>query len=335
MQLQDNSDKIWLGKYIDLNNSFNKRIIFKLGLAGFFSEYTNMILASIYCLDHQVKFEICTLRSAFYFEYGWQDFFEPIWDERFEKYHINFNKRPYLLSQDFKPPFDFSPWVIKERAKRFYYSYFAKSKKKRANIDYFTQDIWFNFRTESFQKKLFTIPELGFDKSTLLDVTQKFISETWIYKREVRNKINKLISSLELPEHFISVHIRSGDKIIETELYSIGHYMRAVQKYSAELPVFVLTDDYGIIKQLRGFYPHRKFYTLCQETERGYINDDFKLMSADYKFNQLLKLFASLDVCAKAQKFIGTITSAPGKMMGMKKGNEFCHYLDSYGWGIY
>ena len=42
-----------VNNYIRLNNSFDKSVIFRLGISGgFFSEYNNMLVCMLYCMQH-------------------------------------------------------------------------------------------------------------------------------------------------------------------------------------------------------------------------------------------------------------------------------------------
>lgn len=44
-----------VNNYIRLNNSFDKSVIFRLGISGgFFSEYNNMLVCMLYCMQHKI-----------------------------------------------------------------------------------------------------------------------------------------------------------------------------------------------------------------------------------------------------------------------------------------
>ena len=48
-----------LAEYQKLNNSFRNELIFHVGAtSGFYSEFNNMVLAMIYCLQWRIKFSL-------------------------------------------------------------------------------------------------------------------------------------------------------------------------------------------------------------------------------------------------------------------------------------
>lgn len=55
-----------VNNYIRLNNSFDKSVIFRLGISGgFFSEYNNMLVCMLYCMQHKLDLDwiLCMLIS--------------------------------------------------------------------------------------------------------------------------------------------------------------------------------------------------------------------------------------------------------------------------------
>ena len=66
----------WVAAYAKLNNSFSKKLIFRIGVdSGYFSNYNNLILAILYCLKHKIKFVLYADHLLFAFQDGWSDFF--------------------------------------------------------------------------------------------------------------------------------------------------------------------------------------------------------------------------------------------------------------------
>lgn len=51
-----------IDEYKEVNESFKKVLIFKIGInSGFFSEYNNMILAMLYCLENRIQFKLSSM----------------------------------------------------------------------------------------------------------------------------------------------------------------------------------------------------------------------------------------------------------------------------------
>ena len=75
-----------------LNSSFRKTMIFHLGIdAGFFTEYTYMLHAMLYCLQHKIQFKLYSDDANFGWEKGWTDCFVPFCEEVHEAFHHTYN----------------------------------------------------------------------------------------------------------------------------------------------------------------------------------------------------------------------------------------------------
>ena len=65
-------------RYRLLNSSFKKTMIYHIGIdAGFFTEYTYMLHAMLYCLQHKIQFKLYSDDANFGWEKGWEDCFAP------------------------------------------------------------------------------------------------------------------------------------------------------------------------------------------------------------------------------------------------------------------
>lgn len=317
----------WVTAYNKLNQSFRKRLIFRLGVdSGFFSEYNNMVLAMLYCLKHKIRFELYADWTHFALRNGWNDFFTPFQSENHQIINKDYNLRPYIIEQSRESPF-----------KKFVkYNCITSAYKTLFGIDYLTQDLWAQHRDPAFAQATFTIPELGMDNISLLEATQQCIRAFWQYNEHSASVIANFIASAGLPnDDYISLHVRAGDKFTETKMFDFSEYMRPAQEISRNRKAFILTDDYTVMEQLRMQYPDWEFFTLCEPEERGYFHRDFVRQDRTFKYRQHLKLFANMDICAGATKFIGTYSSNPGMYMGMRIGEERCRCLDYDQWLIW
>lgn len=305
-----------LENYAELNNSFKEKITFHLGAeAGFFSEFNNMVLAMLYCLSKEIKFTLYSKKANFALEKGWNDFFESFCEETDFFLHSRYNRRAYQIKNQRKLP----PKVLK----------------LLTGNEYLTQDIWDSFRSEEFSQKKFNIPQLGLNNSSLLEATQKIIHMIWNYNANSQKIIEDHVNMLNLPGNYISVHIRAGDKTLEANTFDFHHYMKKAQKVGHTKKAFILTDNYTVFEDLKRYYSNWEFFTLCSSSERGYVHSEFRKRDKNEKYLQHLKLFASLDVCAASEKFIGTYSSNPGMFMGMRIGEDKCACVDYDAWKLW
>jgi hypothetical protein len=316
----------WIQQYNTLNNSFKKRLIFRLGVdSGFFSEYNNMILAMLYCLKHNIRFELYSDHARFALRDGWNDFFLPFEAVNTQRINKDYSLRPYIIEQSTEAPLQ---KIIK-------YRYITAAYKWFFGVDYMTQDLWDFHRDPAFAQETFTIPELGFQQTPLLIATQQVINAFWRYNAQSAPIVASFTESIQLPSEYICLHVRAGDKFTETKTYDFGEYMVPAMQFSSNQTAFVMTDDYTVVEQLRSQYTGWQFHTLCTPSERGYFHTEFVKQDKQAKFEHHLRLFAELDIAAGCTKFIGTYSSNIGMFMGMRIGPDRCHCLDFKDWVIW
>ena len=302
-----------LHRYKELNNSFEEKLTFHFGAnAGFFSEFNNMVFAILYCLQNGIKFRLYSKRGNLTYKKGWQDFFLAFCEETEFYLHRRYNRRAYQMEKA-NP---FPPALLRIVS----------------GNQYLTQDIWNKFRCREFEKEIFYIPELGINNETLPHAAQTIINMIWRYNEPAAIYIEEFKASVSLPERYISMHIRAGDKTKEKRVYNIKSYMEEAVKLEISQNIFVLTDDYRLIRSLKEKYSDWNFFTLCHSSEEGYVHNEFLKLSKKEKYLRVLKLLASIDICAASEHFIGTFSSGPGNYLGMRMGEEKCTGIDYKQW---
>jgi hypothetical protein len=88
-----------------------------------------------------------------------------------------------------------------------------------------------------------------------------------------------------------------------------------------------MSDDYRIITMAQLKFPEWNFYTIEDPNAKGKDARGFKVLPADIKYEEYLRLFANIDICIGAKKFIGTFTSNVGMFVGMRCGNAIAIVL--------
>jgi hypothetical protein len=311
----NSTDRDLVASYQELNARYEKKLYFHLGAnAGFFSEFNNMLLAMLYCLDEKIGFVLYSSDANFRKKEGWTDFFEPFCSETTDEFHHSNNYR----------------WLKIYHPRRKLRLFFQK---RRLGIDYLTHDIWRKFKTDRFAAKRFVVPELGID-GDILDATRVLHAIVWRYNEETRTAVDARKASLPLSEPYIGLHIRSGDKVIEHEVFGAEPYIRKAKELSPLRRAFVLTDDYAIFQRLEAEYPEWSFSTTCRPEERGYFHEEYQKLSSEAKADQLINLFAAMDILAGAECFVGTFSSNPGMNMGMRMPKGRAHGIDFDSWKV-
>jgi hypothetical protein len=328
--------------YQSLNISFKQRLVFNLGIdGGFFSEYNNMILAMLYCLENKICFSLYSKNANFKIKDGWNDYFLPFCEEDFNENHIRFNYRmPFTrntnsnspiynyCSNNFVNPFKNSLDPFRDKIKRLMYF------KKSTSFNYFTYNLWNKFRSWEMMSKHFSIPELDIE-GDLQTACAQLINFTWRYNSSTGQKVHNLIQSVNLPHEYIGFHIRRGDKELEMNSLDIEKYIIKAESISSIRNGFILTDDYKVITELKSSFSNWKFYTLCGEDETGYLHKEFSSKSVEFRIESLIKLFSSIDILNKSNLFVGTFSSNPGMYLGMRRPKDTCVGIDFPSWRIW
>lgn len=311
------NNELTFERYQALNRTFRKELIFHLGSdAGFYSEFNNMILAIIYCLQYHIKFSMYSLDANFKYKEGWRDFFMPFCDEISDSFHHKYNMRyedPFFGAHGF------------ERLKILYW-------RMRHKHTYLTSDLFFNFRNVEFERMSFSIPELGL-AGNLREIGGDIINNLiYRFNEQTKDAITNMIDALNLPDKYVGFHIRGGDKFVEHKLEQCIGYISKAEQLTTVREAFVLTDDYLIIEALRNDFPHWCFYTLTGLNERGYFHAEFQKLNMEDKKENLVKLFASMEVLRNADLFVGTYSSNPGMFLGMCMDENRVYGIDFDKW---
>lgn len=296
------------------------RVVYHVGVeAGFFSEYNNMVLTILYCLDNELNFSLYSKDANFRTEEGWTDFFKPFCREETSFCHSFLNKRPY---RSYRIP---GLKTIETIAVDLY--------KETHPGMLLMSDVWEQVRNQD-QEKTFSFASLDVS-GDLRAVCRALIHHTWVYNSEVEQKCNALQEHLNLPVRYVGLHIRGGDKFVEAQQQEEEIYLNKAVSLTDCRNAFVLTDDYTVIERLRKNYPQWTFHTLCEEHERGYFHKEFSKQSRKAKAEKLVRLFASVDILSEAELFIGTFSSNPGMYLGMRMEPHKTFSVDVPEWCIW
>lgn len=306
-----------LDRYSEVNRSFFKReLIFHMGCdSGFYSEFNNMVLAIIYCLQRSIRFSMYSADANFKYNNGWQDYFLPFCDEVEDDFHHKFNAR----SED--------PWFYIHGLKRWEYLLW----RLRHKNTYLTFDVFCKFRQVSSARSRYSISQLGLE-GDLRSVAREIIDMVYRFNQSTLAEIQKLIKPLNLPSQYIGFQIRGGDKFVEHELEHCATYIRKAEKLSHIKDAFVSTDDYTVIETLQLDFPDWRFYTLTEPTERGYFHSDFQNCKKENKRKSMVKLFASMEILKCSNLVVGTFSSNLGMFLGMCMDRERVYGVDFDEW---
>jgi hypothetical protein len=273
-------------EYAKENNSYKKTLVFHVGTqAGFYSEVGSIFEAMCYCHLHQIKFILYADDANFSNNQGWTVFFEEFCQMSHDEIHKTANLRSAK-----------NDW--QSRLKRY-------RLKKQLGISYFTSDLFYDIIGPELKATPITWSLFGMN-GTVYPEAGKLKQLILRYNPETLNAINTMIASVNLPSDYVSVQIRGGDKITETDHLTNASETVELIRQSGDFDkihdIFVFTDDYANIRELQVLCPSWNIYTLCREDETGYYFDDFNASNWASKKNDLIKLFAMVEICISSKK---------------------------------
>lgn len=300
-----------LRAYQTFNESLDSNMVFHLGRrSGFFSEYNSMIRCMLYCLQHQIQFQLYSRDLSIATHRGWTDFFQPFCPERTNAIHRLFNSRFPRPTPQFKLRRAFGPLT-----------------KKLARCDYLTYELWNAFNDPSAAPTIQNPTCLA--ARTNREIFRKLIRMTWRFQPQIAREIHKKTDVLSLPERYLALHIRAGDKWKECRLSPAAAYMQKLSTLSDLRHALVMSDDYRIYEQLVSDYPEWTFYTLEHPRQTGYHHRQYQRKARAEKRDGTLRFLAGIELAAHATHFVGTLSSNVGSYLHMRMGPQQCIAIDA------
>jgi hypothetical protein len=303
-----------------LINTGKKKLVFHLGVnAGFFSEYNNMLLAILYCLQNGIKFVLYSRDANFSYNSGWEDYFLTF--SAVSNHH--FNTRFNFRSQD-----EYLYYKTKklDRNTRIY--------KWLTGTDYLTYDLFEIVRKDAMKFNTSEVPG-HIETDHIINVLHELDREVFRYNEETRLSINELIGKLNIKGGYVGFHIRSGDKIKESQAHPIREYILKASEHTSLRTAFISTDDFQIIVKLKDEFKDWIFYYLCPENRKGYFQKEFEATLKKNKKDAMIELFASIELLSSSSLFVGTFSSNIGMYVGIRKKNLNCYGVDFDTWRIW
>jgi hypothetical protein len=308
----------WLARYQDINRSFQRICVFRMGASGvgFFSDYNNLILAMLYCLHNRIQFRLASAGASFAIQQGFTDYFLPCFPLE-ENWYDRTNNRPGVLPPDAKS--------------------LAEQMKVAKGIDYFTQDLFDDFRSPDFARTTFDIPALGI-QGDLVQAASVVLKHIWELQPSVRQEVDAKIARLKLPNEYVGFHIRRGDKIVESPPVATEDYFRAAEEHTEVRSALIATDDYRAVLEARDGFPQWTVYTLCDESARGHDQRRFDSQARAKIYDDVVTLLADTELLFSAGSTFLTYTANMGMFLGMRRGHADrpdIHSLDVPHWQIW
>ena len=296
--------------YIYENRTYKKSMICHVGVdGGFYSEIIKMFECMIYCHMNKIKFVLYADDANFSSGHGWETFFEPFCE-------LNHNRLNHYFNTRFKR---------NHKLIRFIQYPFKVLLKKQTQIDFLTDELFDKYALNyAFKNEFVKWPLLNMNGPVHSEFI-KLVPLALRYNEETRNAVNECIKSLDLPEKYISVQIRGGDKVIEVEnLFTCEDVIMNLELRNLTKNVFIFTDVYQYVIELKNSLPDWQIYTLAIPEDKGYVNNSFNSIKWAEKKCSLIKLFAMVEICIQSEFHYGDYRANPNLIIkGIKPKDKY------------
>jgi hypothetical protein len=192
-----------------------------------------------------------------------------------------------------------------------------------------THDVFTTAWSTALNNERFTVPELGCDGNPA-EVCQVLMRMVWRLKPVAREEIHGLLAPLDLAAApYAAIHVRRGDKHKEAATTELTAYLDALAQHRPNLRrVFVATDDFAVVRELRHLRPDWEWLTLADESRGGHQQRQFNRKRASVRRREILEILADVEALRAGAFFIGTWSSNLGRIVGLLKGLRDCAGVD-------
>lgn len=151
----------------------------------------------------------------------------------------------------------------------------------------------------------------------------------WSYNEQTRNGVKKHRSLVNLPDKYIGVHLRGGDKHSESVYAPLESIQRLASSQSiSSLPIYVATDDYSCYRELQRLLPSRQIVTLAQPKSKGYHNTRFQKKTLHERREATILLIAELEILWDSYHFIGSRTTNISHLASIYRNRSMMSWAD-------
>lgn len=290
-------NRFTIQRYRAVNDSFGNPFIFTLTDRGLFSEVNNLLNAIAFGLitRRRLLVDQTTFQGM-----AWSDFFDA-----------DLPGSPPLLSID-------PEWVITGAQSRHFTTirdevFEMWQRGERFNIASLGLKEFDIFTLRRRIAKLFCVRRTGRDFGCPIFHTPSFYGTEAAQWRKLDLR----------PQEFAAIQIRRGDKIegegyvdafgqlvIEGETTPISTYIDLIRECAPAInTLFVLTDDYAAMDELRSLAPKLRLLTLCPEESAGYRHREFLQRPLEDRTKDIERLLTEVQVASQSALFVGPFKS--------------------------
>lgn len=297
-----------------------KKIIYSLTHRGLYSELVNLALAKVYSDKYNYRLMVNSRNWNSKIDNGLSDWFIPYFEETHSiltyQEKIYNNEKPWIGKIYYNPSAFWGYW--RERLYNKIFKFFnptallsKESFKRMHSGDFLSQ----------------------YSEGELLNAVSNSFKKFYKYNALTQNNISEKKQYINIPDNYISIHIRRGDKIVtgEMEDINLNIYVDAIRKYSyISNNIYIATDDVTVISYISKKLSDIdiKIYYNKENKLKGFDEKTYNLKSDSVRRDEVLNMLFDMDMMINSSFFIGTFSSNVGCVVAMYLGLDKCHSID-------
>jgi hypothetical protein len=296
--------------YRRLNASFDTSLAFRFGRGGgFCAEMLRLVKSMMICLNGRTR--LCMSQggrpAGIGIVHGFTDYFEPLFPEVNAGIFNALNIQTVRGSGQF--PF------LRRGVSHLLHAVMR--------CDYFMMD-----ELDPLPGRL-VVPEFGID-AEYLEACALLVGLVWVYRPEVEQEVTRTRAGWDLPAHYISVHVRRGDKISESPYVALDQYVTAIERARPEVcAVVVASDDASATDELARLLPTRFQVVSCSAPSgRGFSRSGFNQLPPPERYRQVKRFLAELEVLRRGDLFVGAASSNVTYLIEMMRAGQGVHCVE-------
>ena len=297
-----------------------KKIIYSLTHRGLYSELVNLALAKVYADKYNYRLLVNSRNWNSKIDNGLSDWFIPYFEETHSiltyQEKIYNNEKPWIGKIYYNPSAFWGYW--RERLYNKIFKFFNPTAL---------------LSKESFQRMHSGDFLSQYSEGELLNAVSNSFKKFYKYNALTQNNISEKKQYINIPDNYISVHIRRGDKIVtgEMEDINLNIYVDAIRKYRyISNNIYIATDDVTVISYISKKLSDTdiKIYYNKENKLKGFDEKTYNLKSDSVRRDEVLNMLFDMDMMINSSLFIGTFSSNVGCVVAMYLGLDKCHSID-------
>ena len=297
-----------------------KKIIYSLTHRGLYSELVNLALAKVYADKYNYRLLVNSRNWNSKIDNGLSDWFIPYFEETHSiltyQEKIYNNEKPWIGKIYYNPSAFWGYW--RERLYNKIFKFFNPTAL---------------LSKESFQRMHSGDFLSQYSEGELLNAVSNSFKKFYKYNALTQNSISEKKQYINIPDNYISVHIRRGDKIVtgEMEDINLNIYVDAIRKYRyISNNIYIATDDVTVISYISKKLSDTdiKIYYNKENKLKGFDEKTYNLKSDSVRRDEVLNMLFDMDMMINSSFFIGTFSSNVGCVVAMYLGLDKCHSID-------